>query len=304
VLTVVFFALHLAPGDPTLILLDPRVPRAHQQQLREVFGLDGSITQQYFAWLRAILIEFNWGVSFSRMEPVKDLVLRYLPNTLLLAVAALLVQFGAGLSFGILAATKPGGVRDSLISIFALTLYSVPVFWLSLVALLFLSHRWGLFPPGHMVSSLAERSSPLVRALDLLHHLFLPSVVLGLSFAGATSRFVRNGLRTAIGQDYIRTAKSIGLSSFRILCLHALRNTLGSLIQIFGLSFPILLSGSLVVEVIFSWPGLGRLTYEAILARDYPLILATTALTTTLVIIGSLLADLAQTSIDPRAETI
>ena len=304
VLTLVFFMLHLAPGDPTLILLDSRVPRAHQEHMRELLGLDGSLTSQYFAWLRAILLEFDWGISFSRLEPVKDLVLRYLPNTVLLAVAALFFQFGCGLGLGLLAAAKPGSLQDRLISIFTLTLYSVPVFWIGLLSLLVLSYKWGVLPPGQITCDLAENASLLIRLKDLLHHLFLPSAVLGLSFAGATSRFVRNGVQKTMDQDYIRTAKSLGIPQYRILYLHALRNALGPVIQILGLSLPVLLSGSLVIEVIFSWPGLGRLTYDAILARDYPLILATTALTSALVIVGSLLADLAQATIDPRAEAV
>lgn len=304
VLTLIFFVLHLAPGDPTLVLLDPRVPRAHQERLRELLGLDGSLTTQYFAWLNAILVRFDWGMSFSRLEPVKDLVLRHLPATLLLASAALLVQFGCGLGFGILAAAKPGGLRDRLITIFTLTLYSVPVFWLGILSLLVLSYKLRIFPAGQMSCDLGNSPSPFIQLKDLLHHLFLPSVVLGLSFAGATSRFVRNGIQRVLHQSYIQTAESLGISRYRILCLHALRNALGPVIQIFGLSLPVLLSGSLVIEVVFSWPGLGRLTYEAILARDYPLILATTALTSALVIVGSLFADLAQSAIDPRAETV
>ena len=304
VLTLVFFVLHLAPGDPTLILLDSRVPRVHQEHMRELLGLDGSLASQYVAWLRAILVRFDWGISFSRLEPVKDLVWRYLPNTLLLASAAFFVQFGCGLGFGIVAASKPGSFRDRLISIFTLTLYSVPVFWLGLVSLLLLSYKLRVFPPGQMFCELGRSPSALIRFKDLLHHLFLPSVVLGLSFAGATSRFVRNGLQRTLQQSYIRTAESLGIAKFRILCLHALRNALAPVIQVLGLSLPVLLSGSLVVEVVFSWPGLGRLTYDAILARDYPLILATTAFTSALVIIGSLFADLAQSAIDPQAKTV
>ena len=151
-----------------------------------------------------------------------------------------------------------------------------------------------------MFSIDADRLSPLGRIVDLTYHLILPSFILAAAAAGATVRFARNSLLEVLETDYIRTARAKGLSESRVLWIHALRNAATPLIQLVGLSLPFLLSGALIVEVVFSWPGIGRLTWEAVQARDYPIILATTALSGALVILGSLLADLGQAALDPR----
>jgi peptide/nickel transport system permease protein len=166
-----------------------------------------------------------------------------------------------------------------------------------------LSHRWPLVPAGHMRSVGAADLPPVARFADLLHHLVLPVSVLVLGGAGVVARFARNSLLEALNQDYIRTARAKGLSEHRVLWIHAMKNAAAPLLQLLGLSLPLLLSGSLVVEVVFSWPGLGRLTYDSILARDYPVIVATTALAGILVIIGNFLADVAQAVLDPRIRT-
>ena len=163
-----------------------------------------------------------------------------------------------------------------------------------------LSHGLDIFPAGHMRSVGAEELPAVVRLLDLMHHLALPALVLGLAAGGATARFVRSGLLDTLGEEFVRTARAKGLTRRRIVWLHALRNAATPLVQIFGLSLPFLLSGALIVEVVFSWPGVGRLAFDSVQARDYPVVLATTALSGGLVIAGSLLADLLQLALDPR----
>jgi peptide/nickel transport system permease protein len=176
----------------------------------------------------------------------------------------------------------------------------MPTFWLALMAVLLLSYLIPVFPASHMHSPSADRLSAAGRLFDLLYHLALPALVLGTAAAAGTARFVRNSLLDVLGQDYIRTARAKGLSEPRVLLVHALRNALAPLLQLLGLSLPLLLNGSLVVEVIFAWPGLGRVTFQAIAARDYPVVLATTALSGVLVVAGNLLADLLHVAADPR----
>jgi peptide/nickel transport system permease protein len=299
VLSLLFVLLQMAPGDPADLLLDPRIGSQQRQALRVAYGLDRPPHEQYLRWLAAIL-RGDLGISFRHSRPVTEVLGDHVGPTLLLAAAALLVQNVSGLLLGVAAARRAGRRTDHLIRAGSVLLYSLPTFWLALMALAVLRHGLGLFPPGHMQSVDAADLSPLARLLDLLGHLVLPALILGLAAGGATSRFVRNGLLDSLGEEFVRTARAKGLTRRRIVWLHALRNAATPLVQIFGLSLPFLLSGALIVEVVFSWPGVGRLAYNSVLARDYPVVLATTALSGLLVIAGSLLADLLQMALDPR----
>ncbi|MEE8138496.1 MAG: ABC transporter permease [Thermoanaerobaculia bacterium] len=300
VVSFTFFFIHLAPGDPTIFLIDPELSPAAQEALRRLYGLDRPVLEQYLHWLRAIVVEQDWGFSFYQNRPVTAVIADHLPQTLLLAVSAMTMQYALGLILGVWAARQAESWSDHLIRLVLLALYSLPLFWLALMAILLLSYVWPLFPAGHTHSVGAEELPSLARLLDLLHHLALPALVLGLASAGAIARFTRNSLLEVFGQDYLRTARASGIKEGRVVWLHALRNAGAPIIQMFGLSLPLLLSGSLVIETVFSWPGLGRLTYLSIGNRDYPVILATTVLTGTLVVAGNLLADLLHAAVDPR----
>jgi peptide/nickel transport system permease protein len=299
VLSLLFALLQLAPGDPAERLLDPRIGSQQRQTLRAVYGLDRPPHVQYLRWLAATL-RGDLGISFRHSRPVAEVLGDHLGPTLLLAAAAMVVQNVAGLLLGVTAARHAGRPADHLIRSGSVLLYSLPTFWLGLTALALLSYRLGLFPPGHMQSVGAGDMPPAARLLDLLHHLVLPALVLGLAAGGATARFVRNGLLDNLGEEFVRTARAKGLTRRRIVWLHALRNAATPLLQILGLSLPFLLSGALIVEVVFSWPGVGRLAFNSALARDYPVVLATTGLSGLLVIVGSLVADLLQLALDPR----
>lgn len=300
VLTATFFLLQIAPGDPASLLQDTRVPREAQERLREIYGLDRPLLQQYLSWLDAVLLHFDWGISYWHQEPVTAVLARAFPNTLILALAALLVNYALALPLGMIAARRHGRVSDHVIRLGSLGLYSLPTFWVALMAILLFSYALPILPAGHMSSVGAEELTPGARLLDLLRHLVLPSLALGGTMAAGTARFVRNSLLDVLDQDYLRTARAKGLSERRVVWVHALRNALTPVIQLFGLTLPALLNGSLITEVIFSWPGLGRITFGAILQRDYPLILASTAFSGALVILGNLLADLLHGVTDPR----
>ena len=299
VLSLLFALLQLAPGDAAERLLDPRIGGQQRQALRAAYGLDRPPHEQYLRWLTAVL-RGDLGISFRQNRPVTEVLAAHLGPTLLLAAAALAVQNVAGLLLGVVAARRAGRRVDHLIRAGSVLLYSLPTFWLGLMALAVASYGLGLFPSGHMQSVGAAELSPAARLLDLLHHLALPALVLGLAAGGATARFVRNSLLDTLGEEFVRTARAKGLSGRRIVWLHALRNAATPLVQILGLSLPFLLSGAVVVEVVFSWPGVGRLAFNSVMARDYPVVLATTALSGVLVILGSLLADLLQMALDPR----
>ncbi len=299
VLTATFILLHLAPGDPTLILSSPRIPPEQRERLREMYGLDRSLGAQYVSWLTAA-VRGDWGMSFVHHRPVVAVIASALPATALLAAAVIPLEAALGLALGVAAARRRDRLLDHALRAVSLIVYSLPVFWLGLMAILLFSVRWPIFPASHMRSVDSAGAGFLQSGVDLARHLALPALVLALSNAGGLARFVRNSMLEALSQDYIRTARAAGVSERRIVWSHALRNTLPPLIQILGLQLPMLLSGSLVVEVVFAWPGVGRLAYDAILSRDYPVVLATTALAGVLVVAGTLLADLFQAAADPR----
>lgn len=300
VLSVTFLLLHLVPGDPARLGESDRLTAEQRENLRRVLGVDRPLHEQYLSWLSAVVLRGDFGTSFSQQRPVTEAILDAVPGTLLLACAALLVDFGAGLLLGVAAARRPGTAVDHSIRIGTLLLLSQPVFWLGLMAILLFSYVWPVLPAGHMRSVGADEMGAGERLFDLLRHLLLPALVLGLTNAGGTARFVRGSLREVLSRDYIRTARAKGLSERRVIWVHGMRNALPPLLQLLALTLPALLNGSLVTEVVFSWPGLGRLTFGAILARDFPLILGTTAVSAVLVISGNLVADVLHALSDPR----
>jgi peptide/nickel transport system permease protein len=300
VLSAVFFLLHAAPGDPADLLVEQRLPRAQREHLRALWGLDRPLPEQYAAWLEAAALRGDWGISLVHRRPVTAVLAEALPGTLLLAGAAFAVDAIVGLALGVAAARRRGRAVDHLIRWGSLLLFSLPGFWLGLMAILLFSHLWPVLPAGHLHSAGAEALPAPARLLDLARHLVLPSLVLGLWLAGATARFVRNGLLEVLGQDYVRTARAAGVPERRVLWVHALRNTAVPVVQVFAATLPGLLSGSLVTEVVFSLPGIGRAGFDAILTRDYPLVLGVTALSAALVIAGNLAADMAHGALDPK----
>lgn len=300
VLTATFFLIHLAPGDPATLLAGDGRGRDAGERLHRVYGLDRPVPVQYLAWLRAVVLEGDWGTSYTHGRPATRVLAESLPPTLLLGAAALFIQYAVGLPLGVAAARRAGRPSDAAIRLGSLLFYSMPAFWLGLMAILLFSYRFPVLPGSHMRSVDAAALSEWGRLVDVLRHLALPALTLGLTLAGGTVRFVRNRMLEVLEEGYIRTARAKGLSERRVVWVHALRNALVPVIQLLGLSIPFVLNGSLIVEVVFSWPGLGRTTFQAILARDYPVILAVTAFTGALVVAGNFLADALHAAVDPR----
>jgi len=299
VLTITFFLLRLMPGDPIHLFEGQRLTPEQQHRLRQIYGLDRPLPEQYWAWISAVG-RGDFGVSLSQQRPVSTALLEAFPATALLAFGALAVEYAAAILLGTISARRRESALDRGIRVVTLLLYSQPIFWLGLMAILLFSYVWPVLPAGQMRSVDADLLSPGGRLLDLLRHLALPALISGLSAAGGTARYLRASLIEVMSQDYIRTARAKGLSERRVLWVHGLRNAAVPLIQVFSLTLPVLLSGALITEVVFSWPGIGRLIFNAVLSRDYPLILGATALSATLVVLGNLLADVLHALVDPR----
>ena len=299
--TLVFVLMETAPGDAAdLFLGNHPVPPEVRERIEEVYGLDRPPLQRYLRWLTALVLRGELGWSHSRGRPVAVAILEALPATVTLAGAALLLHLLAGVLLGALAAARRGRWVDKSLTVVSLTVYSLPTFWLGLMAILALSYFLPLFPASSLESVGAEEWPWWQRLADRIWHLALPAAVLGLASAAAMIRFVRAGLLQNLGRTCVRAARARGLGGKRVLFAHALRNALVPLVNLGGLSLPVLLSGSLVTEVVFAWPGMGRLTYDAIRAQDFPVVLATTLLATMIVVLGNLAADLVMALVDPR----
>jgi peptide/nickel transport system permease protein len=306
VATLVFVVLDLAPGDPSLRYLNPNMTQEVQDQITRNLGLDQPLPIRFADWLLAYS-RGDFQQSLVRQIPVRDLISAALPNTLLLASGALLLSFLLGIGVGVLQAYRQGSFLDGLLSALTLFFYSMPSFWLAfMLILLFAVHGrdlWGLafsFPVSGVASQGIELMDATHRAKDLLLHLFLPLLTLTLVLTAGIARYMRSSMLEVLRQDYVRTARAKGLSEFRVVTRHALRNALIPMVTLFGLYFPLLLSGTVLVEYVFAWPGMGRLLVNSVLAGDYPVTLAVTFLFGVAVVVGNLLADLLYGVVDPR----
>ncbi len=298
-LSVVFFLVRLMPGDPADLIDEQHLGAETRQLVRERLGLTGPLAVQYAKWLGGVL-RGDWGFSLRQQRPVAAVLREAIPATLVLTVTAFLLELAAGLSVGLLAASHPHRWRARLLNVGGLVLYSLPSFWLGLMAILVFSRTLGWLPAGGMHAPDADLLPPLARWLDLGRHLALPVVVLGLGNFAVTARHVRASVARVLASDWILAARARGIGEARILWRHGLRGALLPVFTLAGLSLPGLLGGAVAVETVFGWPGMGRVAVQALLARDYPVIMAVTAVAAVLVALGSLLADLACRWADPR----
>ncbi len=301
VTTLTFLLVHLAPGDPLSAALDrPGVSESVRAQWRAQFGLDRPLGEQYVRWLASIP-RGELGYSFSHRRPVRDVLLDALPRTLLLAGLALAFSFALGIAVGVLQAERLGSSRDRWLGRVLLLLYSVPDFWLALLALMLFAYKLPLLPPGGIVDPVLYDYLPFGRRLlDRLAHLVLPVLTLTLLSSAMVARHQRSSLLAVLPSDWMRTALAKGLSWRDAVRRHALRNALLSTITLLGLSLPALAGGTVFVEKVFAWPGMGLVTVNAIAARDYSLITAGVLVISIVVVVGALLADLAVAAADPR----
>jgi len=295
-----FFAIHLAPGRPFMPPDERPMNPEVVARLERMYGLDQPLLVQYVRYFGA-LARGEMGESFSQRRPVAQAIADAVPNTLLLTSTALVIDFALGILIGLFQAARARRRSDVALANVTLFFYSLPTFWLALVLQLVCGLWLGWFPTGGPTDPVLHASLPLLgRLADRLYHLVLPALTLGLVGAGGTARFQRAALLEALGHDYVRTARAKGLADSAVLIRHAWRDALLPMISLAGVALPFLLTGAVLIESVFSWPGLGKLAADAISARDYPLVLGTTLLATCAVVLGSLLADLLTAAADPR----
>ncbi len=301
VLTFTFVAMHAAPGTPFM----PRGDRAAFDQatiarLETVYGLDRPLPEQYLRYVAA-LSQGELGQSFSQRRPVAAMLREAVPNTIVLMGVALLIELCVGTALGIYQAVRARRPIDAFLMRVTLLGWSLPTFWLGLVLLLVFGEWLRWLPVAGVIDPAIHASLDTTgRMIDRLRHIILPALTLGIVGAAGLARFQRAATLEVIGSDFLRTARAKGLSSRAVRRRHLIRPSLIPAITIFGLSFPFLLTGSVVIESVFAWPGMGKLAADAIATRDYPVVLATTLLSATMVVAGSALADALTLLVDPR----
>ncbi len=294
--TLVFFLTRLLPGDPASLFISPGVPLSLADDLRKQFGLDQPLFDQYMSYIGSVLTG-NLGHSFTHHAPVTAVLAEVLPNTLLLGGTALLLEILAALCFALWAARTPGGLTDRIISQGSLVAYALPSFWIGILLLTTFSYGLEIFPSSLMMSQI---SSGRGTVSDIAMHLALPAFTVAIPGAALLTRYLRSSLARVEEREYITVARSMGLSATRTFRSYILPNAIGPVLSLIGVEFGILLTGVVVTETLFSWPGMGRLVVVAIFARDYPLLLGCTLVAGCIVIFGNSLADVLQAIIDPR----
>jgi peptide/nickel transport system permease protein len=307
VVTVTFLLVNLAPGDPARLWVAPGAGEAELETARRALGLDQPLVVRYTSWLWDFA-RGDWGSSLVQQRPVARVIADALPHTLLLSVSSLLVTYLGGILIGVIQAARNRTPVDTGLTVSTLIIYGMPAYWLAIMLVLVFSYasaRYGwpvwLRLPALGVTSLdAEFLSPWGQLVDRLRHLMLPLITLGAIGIAGTARFVRGSVLEVRGMPFVRTARAKGAPTASVEIRHVLRNALLPIITLLGLSLPALFSGTVFVEVIFAWPGMGRVMVDAVSGRDYPVVMATTAIFAMLVVLGNLLADVLYAAADPR----
>lgn len=311
---IAFLIMMLAPGDPIqLITFAPRRDPASIASLRHELGLDQPIMTQYVYWLvgndwvqmdddgtmgtRLGLLRGDLGQSIKYKQPVFKLIAERIPATLQLTFTALVVGFGLGVALGVLAAVYHKTWIDEMVRIITVVGNAVPAFWLGLILIIVFSTRLNLLPSGGM-RDITSRGVPTLG--ETIQHMLLPVFVLSLNTIAFISRFVRTELLEVLTQDYVRTARAKGLSNRLVWWKHATRNALIPVATFLGPGLGMLLSGAVIIEQVFDWPGMGRLVVNAVFQRDYPLVMGSIVVAAALFIVGTILTDIFYALLDPR----
>ena len=300
VLVLNFSLMHLAPGD-VADTISQSMGGADQEvldQIRADYGLDKPFLVQLGTYIGNVL-RFDLGYSFFYNTPVTKLILERLPATLLLVFTAQILALVIGVVLGVYSARHPNGIASHFVTFLALFGYSAPVFWTGILLLIAFSLKIPIFPVAGMVDVTVEGGF-FVRALDIAKHMVLPVTTLASIFLALYSRLCRSTMLEVLGSDYVRTAKAKGLTEREVVYKHALKNSLSPVITLAGLQFSAVISGAVLVETVFSWPGLGTLAFQSIIARDTPTILGILFFSALVVIVGNLLTDLVLRLVDPR----
>ncbi|AZO79180.1 MULTISPECIES: ABC transporter permease [unclassified Bosea (in: a-proteobacteria)] len=299
-----FFLIRAAPGDPAQVLAGEAGAADEQLliQLRERFGLDQPLLTQLWVYLKGYLT-FDLGFSYRQQQSVLSLILDRLPATLLLTGAAFLVSLGLGVLMGALAARRAGRWQDSVITTLALVFYATPLFWVALMSQIVFSLKLGLVPNvGY--ESIGANYTGLARALDIASHLVLPALTLGLFFTALYARMMRASMLEVAGADFVKTARAKGLSPGVISRRHVARNAILPVVTLAGLQAGQLVGGAVLTETVFAWPGIGRLMFDALVQRDYSVLLGVFFISSAMVVGFNILTDLVYRLADPRIEAV
>jgi len=300
-----FLIMRLAPGDPVLLMtFDPTMTRDDRITLRHQLCLDRPLTEQYFIWMFGNeecdtngIIRGDFGESFYTNRPVIDMIFERIPATLELTGTALALGLIIGVSVGIYSAVKRGTLFDNMARFWSVVFDAIPAFWLGLMMILLFAVTLGWLPVGGRYTLVSDSNKDI---FDHLKHLLMPAFVLGTSWIALFSRYVRTEMLEVIRQDYIRAAFAKGVQPNKVYFWHAARNALIPVATVLGPAVAGLLSGAVITEQIFSWPGMGRLALNAVFQRDFPLVMANVIIGSTLVVFGNLLSDILYVFIDPR----
>jgi peptide/nickel transport system permease protein len=300
VITLLFVLVELSPGDAASKYFRPEVTPEVRRLIAKKWGLDRPAHERYVLMLRNI-VSGDFGRSIDQDRPVTTIIREAMPNTLILGSVTLGLLYVVGVGVGILQAVRKHTWVDNGLSGFTLFLYSMPDFWIALMLMLIFSLKLHWLPSSGMVDPVMhDRMPPLAKLQDWARHLVLPGIALGLAYCGGVARYMRSSMLEVVGQDYVRTARAKGLSERAVILRHAMRNALIPIVTLLGLSLPALFSGAVVVETIFSWPGMGRTIIAAIFTQDMPVLTACFLFFTLLVVVGNLVADMLYAVVDPR----
>jgi len=298
-----FFIMKMAPGDPSDMFFDPTVSRADVEQLKSNLGLDQPLYIQYGSWLTRVL-KGDLGYSLKTGKPVIEAISERLIPTLVLSLSSLVCILLITFPVGLLSGYNYQGRFDFWVTVFSFLGMAIPTFWLGLMFILVFSLHLNIFPTGGYLDPYLLSASFWEKAMNIGHHLLLPLLTIVIGGTAGLIRYYRFGIISILKSDYIKAARSRGFSEKRILFKHAFKNSALTIVTILGLSLPGLVSGSYIIEYIFSWPGLGQLGIDAVFSRDYPVLMGSILMSSLLIILSNLLVDILYPLIDPRIECL
>ena len=297
-----FFLVHAAPGDPAMVMAGEAgaADEKFVTQLREQFGLDRPLYEQLGTYVGKV-VQGDLGFSYRQQRPVWDILAERLPATLVLTLTAFILALAAGVALGTLAAVTVGTWADSAITVVALLAYATPIYWIGLMLSLFFSIQLGWLP-AFGYETIGAGYTGLAHVADVAVHLILPVITLALFYMASYARLTRASMLEVRGLDFVKTAKAKGLTQSRIVTRHVLRNAILPVITVAGIQAGQLVGGSILIETVFAWPGIGRLAFEAVLQRDYQVLLGIFLVTSIMVILFNILTDILYGLVDPRIQ--
>lgn len=294
---ITFLISHLAPGDPIRLYTfgDPNVTPADIERLRENLGLNKPLPFQYVDWAGRAM-QGDFGSSIIYHQPATGLIVARIPNSLQLALVALVLSLVIGVPLGVMAALNRGKLIDQVVRVFSTVFHAVPAFWFGLILIIFISVQLRWLPSQGMLTIGKDQWD----ILDRLKHILMPAFVLSLTGIANYSRLMRTETLEVINQDYIRTARAKGLLEQTVIAVHAVRNALIPMVTALGAILAILVSGALVIEQVFTWPGIGQFTFQSVVAKDYPVVMAGVMISSLLLVASYLIRDIVYAFVDPR----